>query len=261
MDRTDIDAKANKEDDTMDNTIRKKEDEIFEEIIGYLNDSENFVKDGLCWADIKCGENLSPVDYKEMENLYMGQDKRVVFLLKEPNGNEGEDYRDWHWKENSTPLGRSIAFWLEGILKTTERYYPIKDELRQNREIFKERPFALVNVKKIAGGARSNWKEIEHYAEKCSEQIINQLNLYDPNIIVCCGSSDSKSKPTMLKLAKKYFYKDCSFNPINDFCYYCKDKNLLLIDSYHPSYTRVKNEDKFDKMFECYSDFLKKQDK
>ena len=189
-------------------TIYNQENAIFKEIINTLDsdECEKFVSDGLCWADIKCGEDLSQSDYEEMENLYMAQDKRVVFLLKEPNRNAGEDYRDWHWKENSTPLGRSIAFWLEGILKTTERYYPIKDELRVEREIFTESPFAFVNVKKTAGGATSDWKEIYEYAEKYSEQIRKQLDLYNPNIIVCCGSSDSSSNPKMLIVAMEYLY-------------------------------------------------------
>ena len=87
-----------------------------------------------------------------------------------------------------------------------------------------------------------------------------QLDLYNPNIIVCCGSSNNPSKPRMLEIAMKYFYQDYSFEKINNFCYYCRDKHLLLIDSFHPT-SPINKIDKFNEMFKSYNAFLKLQDK
>lgn len=242
--------------------IFDKENEIFEEIKSRLTLTEqvSFVKDGLCWADIRCGKDLSESVYAEQENLYLQQRPRIIFLLKEPNRNGGEDYRDWHWSEKNGRLrfGNSIALWLEGILSTTTTNLPTLKELRQNREILTEHPFVIVNVKKIAGGSNSSWKVIFSYAEKYAQQLRKQLDLYKPDIIVCCGSTDNKqSELRMLNIAKRYLYPEITLMKINDFCHYCSENKLLLIDSYHPSYHYC-DEWKFDKMFECYHKFLQK---
>ena len=243
-------------------TIYNKENKIFNEIKSTLSqkDQERFVMDGLCWANICCGENLHKNVFVEMENLYLQRRPRIVFLLKEPNKNDGEDYRDWHWSEKKgNPIfGDSIAFWLEGILSTTTTYIPVLKELRQNREIFAEQPFVILNVKKISGGGKSQWNVIFDYAKKYAKQLQIQIGLYNPDIIICCGSTDNETdEQRMLTIARKYLYPNSDFNKINNFCYYCNEKHILLIDSYHPSCRKVDDEDKFNQMFKCYHNFLK----
>ena len=245
------------------NMIFEHENTLFAEIKKNLNEVElkQFVSDGLCWSDIRCGKYLPGEVYLEMENLYMSLRPKIVFLCKEPNGNAGEDYRDWHWAERKcyVTFGDSLALWLEGILSTTSMDFPTVKELRMNREIFTERPFVLVNVKKTAGRSRSDWNVIFEYAQRYASLLRNQLDLYNPDIIVCCGSSDDDAcDERMLGIAKKYLYPDCHFSRINNFCHYSKEKHLLLIDSYHPT-ARVSRNWKFDKMFECYREFLREQ--
>lgn len=241
--------------------IYEQENTLFAEIKKTLTEVEykQFVYDGLCWSDIRCGEDLPKEIYFEMENFYMNQRLRVVFLCKEPNGNAEEDYRNWHWSERKyyVTFGDSLALWLEGIFSTTPKVYPTVDNLRMNREIFTERPFVLVNVKKTAGNRRSDWNVIFEYAQRYALQLRNQLNLYNPDIIVCCGSSDNNAcDKRMLNIAKRYLYPDCDFSRINNFCHYSKEKHLLLIDSYHPT-AHVDRNWKFDKMFEGYNEFLR----
>lgn len=239
-------------------SIHSKENLVFDEIIDMLESKERelFVSDGLCWADICCGENIPHDKYIEMEDMYLHQRPRIVFLCKEPNKNAGEDYRDWHWHENKRRFASSIAFWLEGLLSTTSSYYPVKRELRKDRKIFTEHPFVIINVKKTAGGNQSDWNGIFNDAKRHAEQLRKQISFYVPNIIVCCGSTDDESKDErMLTVAKKYLYPDYEFSKINNFCHYNNGNDLLLIDSYHPSYG-TSDEWKFDKMFECYHDFL-----
>lgn len=242
--------------------IHNKEDEIFEEIRTGLSSEESdlFVHDGLCWADIRCGNNLPEHVFVEMENLYLQQRPRTVFLVKESNNNPGEDYRDWHWSERQGRMTfkNSIALWYEGLLSTTAAHLPTLKDLRQEREIFTEHPCVIVNVKKTSGGSKSSWNDILRFAEKHAQQLRKQLNLYEPDIIVCCGSTDNEQNgQRMLNIAKKYLYPESDFDKINDFCHYCSEIELLLIDSYHPSYHYC-DEWKFDKMFECYHKFLQK---
>ena len=242
--------------------IYKKENEIFEKIKNELSqdEREKFVRDGLCWADICCGEELPDDVFTENENLYLQQRPRIVFLLKESNDNAGEDYRDWHWAERKgcMTFKNSIALWYEGLLSTTATHLPTLEDLRQGREIFTEHPCAIVNAKKTSGKSRSDWNEISQFAEAHAQLLREQLNLYEPDIIVCCGSTDKEqNEQRMLNIAKRYLYPEFNFDKINNFCHYCSEKELLLIDSYHPSYHYC-DEWKFDKMFECYHKFLQK---
>lgn len=242
--------------------IYKKENEIFEKIKNELSqdEREKFVRDGLCWADICCGEELPDDVFTENENLYLQQRPRIVFLLKESNDNAGEDYRDWHWAERKgcMTFKNSIALWYEGLLSTTATYLSTLKDLRQEREIFTEHPCVIVNIKKTSGGNKSSWNEILQFATEHAQLLRKQLNLYKPDIIVCCGSTDNEQNgQRMLNIAKKYLYSESNFDKINDFCHYCSEVELLLIDSYHPSYHYC-DEWKFDKMFECYHKFLQK---
>lgn len=71
--------------------------------------------------------------------------------------------------------------------------------------------------------------------------------------------STQNEKDSMLYIVKTYIYPDLIFRKINNWCHYCKEKDLLLIDSWHPSYILNKKE-KFDDMFEAYCEFLNLKD-
>lgn len=73
------------------NSIYEEENEIFNQIKSTIPESEqaSFVMDGLCWADIQNGENLSKDIFLKNENLYLSQKHRIVFLCKESNNNPG----------------------------------------------------------------------------------------------------------------------------------------------------------------------------
>lgn len=244
-------------------TIYDRENAIFRDIMNMSTPEERelFVSDGLCWADIKCGEKLPQDTYIEMEGIYLCSSPRIVFLCKEPNNASGEDYRDWHWSESTSNIlfRDSIALWLKGLLSISNDNSPILQAIKENRYIFSSIPVTIMNVKKYSGGNKSDWSVIFNHAERFARQLREQLDLYSPDIIVCCGSSDNEKEELnnkMIKIAKRYLYPDLSFDKINNFCHYCIDKQLLLIDSYHPSYN-VCNEWKFDKMFEYYYEFRK----
>lgn len=67
------------------------------------------VDDGLCWAAIS---NKMPDKSNRNwpECLWTESKRRVLFFLKEPNGNEGEDYKDWDWSEGSETFGNVLAY-------------------------------------------------------------------------------------------------------------------------------------------------------
>ena len=239
-------------------TVFKQEELIFGD---YNTNSKSFVKDGLCFGHL-ISEYSEEYYKRDVESLYNRNHPRVVFVCKEPNKNGGEDYRFWDWvKRESNPLfGDSIARWLIGILGANSKNNPQKPKTSGSREVFAKHPLVLMNIKKTAGGSNSKWDTIRGSARENAALLQKQISLYAPNLVFCCGSSDNdENENRMINIVKEFLYPDDVFEQLKEdwhYCYYSKKKQLLLIDSYHPSYVK-KDTWKFDNLFKEYRSFLK----
>lgn len=222
-------------------------------------EQDAFVEDGLCWASIS--KDLPDRDNRNWpECLWTDANRRVLFLLKEPNQNEGEDYKDWDWAEGTDQFGNVLAYWLEGILRTKSNYSPTYNDISFRKDIFSKFPLAICNLKKIAGDSQADWKEIWEYAERDKEFLRRQIReILRPNIIVCGGSNDSNdSYKKVLTIALEIIYPDLKteFKRINSWCYFNSKEDILLIDSYHPSYYAIKEQDKIEWLIKGYQEFI-----
>ena len=74
--------------------------------------------------------------------------------------------------------------------------------------------------------------------------------ILNPNIVVCGGGSGC-----LLRIAQEFIYPDLTFFPINSWCHYCKDPELLLINSWHPS-SRILDSQKIDGMMQAVAGFM-----
>ena len=144
-------------------------------------------------------------------------------------------------------------------MRATKDWCPNYWDINERKDIFNLYPFAFVNVKKLPGGAASDWDSIWSAAERDQQFLREQIrDILAPNIIVCCGSNDSGIEYTkMISIAKQYIFPDIAseFKKINNWCYYNADNDLLLIDSYHPS-ARMSDEDKVNGLVEAFHEFL-----
>ena len=212
------------------------------------------VDDGLCWAAIS--NELSDT---EKEGLWTNSERRVLFLLKEPNGNEGEDYKDWDWSEGSDTFGNVLAYWLEGLMRTTKQYCPSYDDISSRKDIFKKYPLAIVNLKKVPGGNKADWKPIWKYAEQDKSFLRTQIReIIKPNIIVCGGSNDNENNfRKVLSIALECIFPDIKegFKKINNWCYYNTERDIVLIDSFHPS-SRMKKQEKIEGLIKGFQEFI-----
>lgn len=242
--------------------------ELEEELHNKLRDTypeserDKIVDDGLCWAAIS---NLQPDKSNKnwLECLWVESSRRVLFLLKEPNGNDGDDYKDWDWSVGSGTFGNVLAYWLDGLMNTTADYCPSYDDISCRKDIFKKYPFAIVNSKKISGGSSSNWPEIWEYAKRDKQFLRTQIrDILKPNIIVCGGSNDSADeKRKVISIALEIIFSDIKedFISINNWCQFNPKENILLIDSYHPSC--IMNERrKVEELIEAFHEFIVKTD-
>jgi hypothetical protein len=232
-------------------TIQEKEDELFAlwESAFEKNGDTGFCRDGLIFNGALYNNDNNRYSGNQ-EEVWLNAKRKVVFFMKEANGNEGEDYREWWLYARTTKIFfRMIYSWLNG-LSTVGPDSPIPSIIS---ELDTSMPLCIVNAKKKSGGSTANYKEIHDHVNKYKAFLRQQLDIYGPTIIVCGGSWE------MVKIAKD-LYSD-----VNDFVkmensnwiWYSVEKKLVLIDSYHPSAPGITYEEKYDTLIEQFQQFLR----
>ncbi|MCD7732326.1 MAG: hypothetical protein LUH56_02655 [Oscillospiraceae bacterium] len=127
------------------------------------------------------------------EQEYLSARYKIAYILKEVNGGAGWDLREFVRKEEE--YGRpqtwdNIARWTQGILSwEAELPWCELEKDNENRRKTFLRKIAAINLKKTSGGHTANTDEIYLAAEKYSQVIQAQLDIYRPNIVICCGTS------------------------------------------------------------------------
>jgi hypothetical protein len=240
----------------MNKNIHDQEDVLHDEWLKSYSkeEQEQFCMDGLC------STNDVEDEYGDEEKLWAKAKRRIVFLMKETNGNPDNDYRGWQWPIINHRTFNIVFKWLQGLSTVTASFCPSVnhegDYFETPNEVIGIYPLAIVNVKKIAGSTQASISAIQAYAERDKDFIRKQVaEILQPNIVVCCGYSDNYGR-YMTEIAKNYIYPDLSFKEINNWCFYCKEKNLLLIDSWHPG-ARKSQEEKIDEMMINVQELIK----
>jgi len=183
---------------------------------------ENFVTDGI-------------VD----EDEYRRASKKLLFLLKEVNGGKNWDLCDFLRNGGRAQTWDNIARWVEGIFNLD------KDiawaELTADKKINEQRRFdmlkkiCVVNVKKAPGVDVSVNKEIKNTGEQDAEYLKRQINIYEPEIIICCGSVVSDV------YTKKIAEKKAPWMITSRGVAYMREGNRVVIDYVHPEARVPKN--------------------
>jgi hypothetical protein len=239
----------------MNNEFTKREDDLRDRwIASYPAEQQAlFCYDGLIYyRDPNCKDEYAEVIKWEHAK------RKVLFLLKDTNDNPNCDYRESvFYDTEERPLYRMnvvLLKWLWSLNEVTTSHLPVFDKTRKEYIQSAQRyPMAIVNIKKVSGNPSIYNATICEYYKRDRSFLKEQLReILKPTMIVCGGGSG-----TILEIAKNYIYDDMDFIQYNDWCYYCKESKLLLIDSYHPS-ARCSNELKFDRMIENVQDMLKK---
>ena len=233
-------------------SIQKKENKLFElwEKEFNKNGDTGFCYDGLIFNGELCNESYNR-ESGNQEELWNNAKRKVLFFMKDPNNNEGEDYRNWGlYQKTSSTFFRFIYSWLNGLsnVSAESAIPPIVNEL--DRGV----PLCIVNAKKKSGGSSVSYSDVYTHVEKYGKLLWQQFEIYSPNIIVCGGSWK------MADIAKELFkkYSDIQFIKMEDsnWIWYSPEKKIILIDSYHPGAFKS-NEEKYDTLIEHFQMFLK----
>lgn len=237
-------------------SIRQLEDALHEQLRNLLsqNETDNYVWDGFCYGELDSTPGISA------DEKWRNSKRRILFLAKEPNGNEGEDYREWdHARgKGKDSFCRTVAKLMHYLTNITTDTNITECIPPSREEIFANIPYAQVNIKKTAGKQRVDWGTVWSAAEQNGKLIKKHIReILQPNIVVCCGSNDSETYATkMISIAREFIYPDIGFTQINARCYFNEEEHILLIDSYHP--TAIKSDDEIMAMAEAFKDALEK---
>jgi hypothetical protein len=221
-----------------------------------LEEQEKFCFDGLCRNGEITSDGYNACIGNE-EELWNSSKRKIVFLMKDTNGNNDSDYRDWPWRKINYTFFANIFRWLEGLSKVTKDYLPSWDNGGYTPDYCKvvmTYPLAIVNCKKISGGSRVYNNTVWNYAVRDQRFLRKQIrDILAPNIIVCGGGSG-----TMLRIAKELIYPEYqdTFIEFSPTVHYSQKANVLLLDSYHPS-APISDDIKIYGLIEELHNFLK----
>ncbi len=202
------------------------------------------------------------VNEKTWNQLKTENKSKVLYLLREANGNTSTLEED----------GRSVddgEFWFQQcvangnigkiIFKRIEQMQEIiQDEKSHNGEILKQ--VAYMNINKRGGGATVDWKILNEYANEYKEQIMKEIYILKPDIIVCCGTYwtfvdnicglyKENGKAKWETHDKRDFVLEATMETENGDKFEC-----LIFNMYHPS-ARMKTEnyiERFKQLWEAY---------
>lgn len=168
--------------------------------------------------------------------VWNNTDKKILYVLKEAYGNGWDDTTLAKWIDSGECLKykiwRRIPRWTYGIFNTDAKTQArFRKELDYTESLSYLKKIAILNIKKSDGKPRSKYEEITKYGKHDKDEIIKEIELIDPDIIIC-GNVFSL-------LYNSVFEFDTDFEEIrNDNWYYYLNvlgRERLFIDYYHPA--------------------------
>lgn len=170
-------------------------------------------------------------------NEYFACRFKILMLLKEPNGGADYDLREYFKGEPLYKTATNTVRWTEGLLNIESDipWESLADiDMERRRKML--RKIAWVNIKKISGGATAIDKEIKAAAVKNSSCLRQQLNLCQPDIVICGGTS-----PYYIDYLANN--ENLKWQTAKSDIRFLLDGQRIVIDFYHP---QVRNTDKLN---------------
>lgn len=230
------------------------------------NGHTGFCGDGLMyrgkkWETEDGGKTYYGKSRGNENTLWFNAEKRVLFLLKDTNNNPNHDMREFSPGGNDRSIAfhyKNIAYWFFGLLSFQENKvapeFKKLDFWKDVFPLFDTQPYAIVNCKKESGGSNLSNVTLKEHMELYVDFIKEEIEILDPDIIVCGGGQSA-----IKNFVKEHVYTDIEkISNNNNWIYYSKKSNKVVIDSYHPSYWGASQEEIYTRMMNAYKEFLSK---
>lgn len=153
---------------------------------------------------------------------------KILFLLKE-NRAAADDWEPCQGiNRDANPFSINITRWrqliMDSYLKDSKEPSYLRLELPESVN-----DIAIIEVKKVnEGKGSSSYNDIRNYARKDRDFIKEQIELINPDIILCCSTGDFYSDDIYGDEQWEHLVHDSRCD-----CY--KHGNRLVIDFFHPS--------------------------
>lgn len=209
------------------------------------------------------------------KDRYFSNKKRLMFLLKETNGNDynGDrnykltdwEYMNWVFKQalGTEPLYRSIyrniAMWsrMFSIYVNENRSPEIKEFFNEDGLIINDRlrssllDVSIINIKKSWGTEMTDWDKMNKYLDdKQRREILQyQIEKLKPTLVLCGGTFD---------FAKKVFENKVEEMSREGIRYFVKDFSIF-ISCYHPSKPGWSKEESYNQIDNIFKTFITKE--
>lgn len=201
-------------------SINKSYNEENKETQIVIDHSKVFIRDGVVNKKVWYCENKK---------------KRILFVLKEAYGGEAS----WSLADELkirapwASIWKRVVEWTYGVQNTTvdkiARYEPASISMEADNEWLNQ--ISVINIKKSGGVSSSKYEEILLYADFDKLELRKQIEIIDPEIIVCGSTFGALNLLYDNQIRTKEFYCDN--------WYYFTDviggKDRLVIDYYHPA--------------------------
>lgn len=120
---------------------------------------------------------------------YLESSIRIMFVLKEANGGENWDLREFLRNGGRPATWNNIIRWIKGIRNIKNSYvWSEIDKISEEDRIFYLKSIVAINVKKISGSSVANNENIYSFAKKDSDLLKEQVSIYKPQLVICCGT-------------------------------------------------------------------------
>lgn len=238
-------------------TYREREDELFDRwmqkcaALDGINPEEDFAFDGILYRG----------EYKQIHGCWERQPGnetelwdmascRLLVLTKDTTRSGGlEDMRIETARKNlpdarveaaATPFYRNLTLWAYSLINAVSggEIYSYNDspDWEQLREFYTSLPIARVNCKKQIGESRIEDNVLRDHIERYSDLLMEQISMYDADIILCCGNQGGCS--VIKDFVNKYYIPDLKQYSESGRVYYSEKTNKIVIDSYHPTFPK-----------------------
>ncbi len=150
------------------------------------------------------------------EEIYVGQQTKILWVLREPNG-EGFDFLDYlrdvtaypKWKQSYGLVVKISRIVLEGHVDNPDQWGVCCPEFMHR--------IALINIKKTGGGRAVNWDALNSAFAENKDSLRNQILQIQPDYIFCGGTGG--------------YVEDLGL------------PNIPIIGLYHPGQTKITHEE------------------
>lgn len=136
------------------------------------------------WKKERAGYDCFNEDGVINYEVWKREKLHILFVLKETNELSGSLSRFLEAEGSSTywRTWNNIARWTDVLLNHHYSEYISRDFLREMLS-----HVAVMNLKKQAGGNRATRAEILKYARNDKKLLLEQMRLYQPDIVITCG--------------------------------------------------------------------------